>query len=143
VQLFEKRHTTLLLAEIGSGGSVAAGLDSANGADRVLAGAYVAPSDERLRQLLQVPDSTWTHCESQAERMELVANAAAHGAPNRWVLVIGQPQTDARGSRAVDVILRKENGNFERQRLGLRGSDAAARFGLATQLLDHLRRQLR
>ncbi len=56
VKLLETRGETLALAEAGSGGSLAAALSSADASKDVLAGAYFAPTVEKLRRLLGVSD---------------------------------------------------------------------------------------
>ncbi len=54
LKLLKARGETLALAEAGSGGSLAEALSSADGAGQILAGAYVAPTVEKLYRLLGV-----------------------------------------------------------------------------------------
>ncbi|MFH1266835.1 MAG: molybdopterin-binding protein [Planctomycetota bacterium] len=141
-KLLEGRGATLALAEAGSGGSLAAGLSGADGVDRVLTGAYVAPTEEQLRRLLRVPDAKWTGAASSVQRTELVAQAAADATGSRWAIAVGQIQQDG-GDGYVEVVFRLADGRLERHRVDFRGSGESARSRLTTQLLDQLRRRLR
>ena len=143
VKLLESRGATLTLAEAGSGGRLAAGLSAAGGARRVLAGAYVAPEEEKLRRLLRVPQATWTGSTSSAERAKLLAAAAADLTASQWAFAVGEAQQDKTGERYLVVVFKPPHGPMESQRVRLRGDDESARARLTTQLLDHLRRRLR
>jgi nicotinamide-nucleotide amidase len=142
LELLEARGETLTLAEAGSGGSLAAGLSGADGAQRVLAGAYVAPTEEQLRRLLHVPDDKWTGGASSAQRTELLASAAADLTGSQWAIAIGEAQRDQRGGRSVEIAILLPGGRLEGQRAGLRSGESA-RARLTTRLLDQLRRKLR
>lgn len=135
--------STLAVAEVGSGGALAAGLNGAAGAEVVVAGAFSAPSAERLRQLLRVPDAAWRGCGSDEERLRLLAEAVARETPGQWAIAVGAPESNAAGVPSAAVVFRLPGGRMEVRRFGLRGSGAEARAGLATQVLDDLRRQLR
>ncbi len=143
VKLLETRGTTLALAEAGSGGGLAAGLSGPDGADRVLAGAYVAPTEEQLRRLLRVSDDRWTAATSNAQRAKLLASAAADLTGSRWALAVGEARPDERGARFVEVALKAPGGPLETRRVRLGGTGELARARLSTHLLDQLRRRLR
>ena len=143
VRLLESRGVKLVLAEAGSGGCLATGLDGVEGAPRVLAGAYVAPTEEQLRRLLQVPDDKWDALPTGPPRIECLAAAAAEATGSPWAVAIGDVQQADGGGRAVEVVFQQPDGRVERQRLALRGTGELARTSLATQLLDALRRRLR
>lgn len=141
-KLLEGRGATLALAEAGSGGSLVAGVSGADGVDRVLAGAFVAPTEEQLRRLLRVPDAKWTGAATSVQRTALLAQAAAEATGSRWAVAVGEPQQE-RGARYVEVVFKLPDGRLESRRLELRGAGESARARLTTQLLDQLRRRLR
>jgi len=133
VALLKARGETLALAEIGSGGALVAALSGEADADRVLAGAYVAPNETMLRRLLA--DGT-TDVTALAQ-----ATAEATGSP--WAMAIGPVQRKEGEGRYVDVALRRFDGHVDRWRVPLRGTAEMAQWSLSTQLLDRLRRTLR
>ncbi|HUT95533.1 MAG TPA: molybdopterin-binding protein [Thermoguttaceae bacterium] len=143
VGLLEARKATLALAEVASGGSLAAGLNDAVGADGVLAGAYVAPTEEKLRRLLHVADEPWAQSTSGAQTAELLAKAAAEATGSQWAVAVGEARQEQGGARYVEVVVRLPDGRLDGRRVGLRGDGELARFRLTTQLLDELRRKLR
>ena len=143
VKLLEARGATLTLAEVGSGGSLAAALSGADGSHRVLAGAYVAPTMEKLRRLLRVPGDRWTGGTSRGRRIERLAAAAADATGSQWAVAVGETWRDESGGSYVAVAFKLPDGRFESQQVRLRGTGELARLRLSTQLQDHLRRRLR
>jgi len=137
VKLLEARGQTLALAEVGSGGALAAALNGARGAQRVLAGAHVAPSHERLRHLLRLAQDT-----TGSDPTPRFARAAAEEASSQWAIAIGEIRKSDSGS-SVEVAFRAPDGRIESRSVRVQGSDAAARARLITDLLDQLRRRLR
>jgi len=143
VKLLDARGATLALVEAGSGGSLAAGLSAADGAQRVLAGAYVAPSDDALRRLLRVPDDKWTASTPGTQRAKLLATTAADLTGSQWVIAVGEPRPDENGARHVEVVFRLPDGRLETEKTRFGGGSPSARWSLTTYLLDQLRRRLR
>jgi len=137
VKLLEARGETLALAEVGSGGALAAALNGARNAPRVLTGAHVAPTHERLRQLLRISRET-----PDTDPTPQFAHAAAEEAASPWAIAIGEIRKGNGGS-TVEVALRLPDGRVESRSVRVQGSDAAARARLLTDLLDQLRRRLR
>jgi nicotinamide-nucleotide amidase len=143
-RLLAARGETLALAEVGSGGSLAAGLNGAENAARVLTGAHIAPTEERLRRLLHIPDEPWRNSKSSAERTRLLAASVASDAGgSSWAVAVGEVQGEAAGNRSVEVAFRLPDGRTEARRITLRGTGDQARTYLITELLDQLRRRLR
>lgn len=136
VQLLAARGQTLALAEIGSGGALAAALNGAKDAERVLAGAHVAPTQERLRHLLGIHQETSDHSPTQQ-----FARAAADEAASSWAVAVGAVGRSNGGS-FVEVALRLPDGQVESRSLRVQGNDASARGRLITDLLDQLRPRL-
>jgi nicotinamide-nucleotide amidase len=136
VKLLAARGQTLALAEIGSGGALAAALNGAKDAERVLAGAHVAPTQERLRHLLGISRKT-----SDSSPTQQFAQAAANEAATSWAVGIGDVGRTNGGS-FVEIAFRLPGGRVESRSLRVQGSDASARGRLVTDLLDQLRRKL-
>lgn len=143
LKLLEARGATLVLAEVGSGGSLAAALSSADGAHRVLAGAYIAPTMEKLRHLLGVHDGQWTGSTSRSQRIERLATAVADTTSSQWAVAVGEAWRDENGAEYVDVAFKQPGGRLENRQVRLRGAGELARSRLSTQVLDQLRRRLR
>jgi len=153
LKLLEAHDATLVLAEVGSGGSLAAALSNADGARRVLAGAYVAPTMEQLRRLLHVRDEHWTGITSRSQRIEQLATAAADATGSQWAVAVGEvwrdesrpskTGRDESGAGYVDVVFKLPSGRLESQQVRFLGTGELAGSGLSTQLLDQLRRRLK
>ncbi|MFH1719393.1 MAG: molybdopterin-binding protein [Planctomycetota bacterium] len=145
VGLLEARGVTLALAEIGSGGSLAATLSSADGSSRVLAGAYVAPTAEKLRNLLRIRLDLWTYpgAPGPERKVEQLAIAAAQATQSQCAVAVGDSRNDENGNGYVDVSFKLPDGRLESQAFRLSGDGELARSRLSTQLLDQLRRRLK
>ena len=142
MSLLASRKQTIAMAEAGSSGHVAAGVSSAKSASSVLAGAYVATTEEQLRQLLRIPLADWDAIDSSSKRIERIAYAAADSTDSHWALAIGDPHIDDAGGRFVEVVFKKPDGTLDSQHMALNhGSSAKDR--LSTGILDRLRRELR
>jgi nicotinamide-nucleotide amidase len=142
VKLLETRGTTLALAEIGSGGALATALNGPGAARMVLARAYIAPTADRLREMLGAPPST-DDATTRGQDIERLARDLATVAASGYAVVVGESRRDSRGSTIVDVALRLPDGRVESRPIRLFGLDEFARARLVTDLLDQLRRRLR
>ena len=143
MSLLEKRGSTLALAEVGSGGILTAGITDTDEADAVLTAAYVAPSEDKLRRLLDVPGDKWAGTASSGEKTRQLAARAAELTASDWAVAVGEVCQEANEARYVEVVLRSPDGGLDGQRVGLRGSGQYARSRLTTRLLDVLRRRLK
>jgi nicotinamide-nucleotide amidase len=143
VELLAARGATLSVAEVGSGGSLAAAISGADGARRVLAGAYVAPTAERLRSLLGVTDEQWAASTSSSQRTQQLAAALAEATASQWAVAVGKPWADERRVDYVDVVFKMPADRLESGKVRFRGTGELARYRLSTQLLDQLRRKLK
>ncbi len=135
------RGATLSLAEVASGGAVTAALCRAEGADSVLAGAYVAANAETMRRLLGVSEDRWPEPSESAKRLELLAEACARATGSQWAAVVGPVRNGAGGRRDADVLLRGPDGRVAAAELAVSGSAAASHQRLTTQIVDLFRRQ--
>jgi nicotinamide-nucleotide amidase len=131
IDLLAKRGETLALAEVASGGNLAATLSNTNGGDQVLAGDYVAPTIDKLRQLLGV---------SVAGPLEHVATTVAERTGGDWTLAVGEA-TRADG-RYVTIAIRPPLDEPRSERVRFYGTSEMAQARLSTRLLDLLRRRL-
>lgn len=138
VNLLRARGATLALAEVGSGGTVAAALNGADGAGDVVLGAYVAPTMERLHHLLDASNVRWAEGKPGRDTVEKLATAIAGAAGSRWAIAIGALREDG----MVEVTFRPPTGTMESERVALRGVDELARSRFVTHLLDRLRRKV-
>jgi nicotinamide-nucleotide amidase len=143
IKLLEARGATLALIEVGSGGSLAAAMSDADDAHHVLTGAYVAPTDDKMRRMLGVSDKDWTNIASDSQKVERLAKTVAGTTASQWVVAVGQVRTDEGNAGYVTVVFRQPNGKCESRRIRAGGAGELARSRLNTQLLDELRRRLR
>ena len=143
IELLNKHGVTLALVEVGSGGSLAAALSSADGAKHVLVGAYVAPTEDKMRHLLGVSENNWVNVVSPNQRIERLAAAAAETTASRWIVVVGEVRPDDGNTGSLTVVFRQPGGYCESRRIRVRGTGEMARARLSTQLLDELRRKIK
>ncbi|MBN2269447.1 MAG: CinA family protein [Sedimentisphaerales bacterium] len=134
IRQLAERDETIALAEAATGGSLAAALTAADGAGRVLAGAYVAPTEEALGRLLG-------RSQNAPAGIEGIADAAADKAKSECAVAVGQVRQNGTGAGYVEVAFKLPEGTKSRQ-LPLQGAAQSARERLVTQLLDQLRRDL-
>ncbi len=135
-QLLQKRHATLSLAESGTAGALSASLGSSNTAKSVLVGAYAAPTDDKLRLLLHIPDDKWPANASPFDHAKLMA---AFLSDSTHAIVVGQLQPDA----TLPIVFKLPNNRLQTLTLTLRDSSDLARASVTTNILDHLRQLLR
>jgi len=108
----------------------------------VLAGAFVAPTEDKLRQLLRVPDAEWLAGASSADRTKQLAAAAPRATGSNWAIAVGEIQRDKSGAASVEVTFQQPHDRSESQLIPLRGTGESARSRLVTSILDQLRRRL-
>lgn len=134
------RRVRLALAEVGSGGSLAASLNTVPEAADVLTGAFAAPSEERLAGLVQVSADQLRGAGNAEARAKMLAEAAASHAHADWAIAVGAAE-GAASARQVWVAI-KAGERWDTQRLSLRDTGELGRASLVTQALDRLRRML-
>jgi len=139
VRQLARRGQTVALAEVATGGSLAAALTAADGAERVLAGAYTAPTEQILSRLLA--DSRGGKSATDPATIEQLANAAAEAANSDLAVAVGQARQNDGGASYIEVAFKLPDGTKSR-RLPLQGTVQSARDRLVTQLLDDFRRRL-
>jgi len=142
MRILEARGETISLAEVGSGGTIAAALNGAEGTHHVLIGAYIAPTTVRLHQMFG-SHAQPGEINSHANDIEQLTRETAATAASQWVIATGESRRDATGDSFVDVAFRSPDGGIESHPVRLSGTGDAARARLVTELLDQLRRRLR
>ena len=143
IRLLKARGATLAMAEVGSGGSLAAALSEADVNNEVLVGAYTAPTVDKLCHLLGVKIDNRTDGKSRTQQIEQLVKATADAAKSQSAIAVGPVRRDENGTAYVDVAFKLSDGRIENQQYRLRGTGELARSRLSTQLLEQLRRKLR
>jgi nicotinamide-nucleotide amidase len=128
----------LTLAEVASGGALAAALSSAPAVADVVRGSFVAPTEDQLGGLLEA-GRTAGEVGSEARVRALADSAAKHGG-TRWAVVVGEAHGDA-GERRVWLAF-KTDSTVKTRRLAAGEPSTAGRAGLVTSVLDQVRRWL-
>lgn len=137
------RGGPLVLVEVGSGGQLAASLARVKDTTALLSGAYAAPTEERLRQMLNVPEARWAELKPGQERLKELAQAAMKATGSREAIVVGQPGQAGENARTIEVMFGFPQDRWEIQRLPFSGTSESSQAGLVTQIWDRLRRQLK
>ena len=131
---------TLAVVEVGSGGSLAAALSHAQQADRVIAGVFVAPTEERMRAVLGVADTAWQQT-PRTDQLALLASTAQARTGASQVIVIGAVEQDPEAdARRVAVVLQSSTGEIVNKWQRWSGPSVNAQSGMIAELLDTLRR---
>jgi nicotinamide-nucleotide amidase len=143
LELLKARGEKLALAEAGSGGSLVAALSSADTDGQVLAGAFVAPTVEKLLRLLNIDNDDPTSSGSADQRIKRLALAVANATASQWAIAIGEVRRDESDSGCVEVAFKLPDGRMESRQVRLNGTGELARSRLSTQLLDQFRRRLK
>ena len=136
LQLLAKKNVTLALAEVGSSGHLAAALNPVPAAERVLVGAFVAPSAKKVLQLVEASPVPIKDTPST----DRLAKATAQATGSSLILIIGPIQRPADKSPYVDVAM-YDGDKLEIRTMSVRGSGELAHERLTTQVLDILRRK--
>ncbi len=131
----------LALVEVGSAGHLAAALADRPGADRSLAAAFSAPSEEAMNRLIPPADDRPEP--DRIERLKRWAAGAARLAGTQWALVVGPLESDAGGVRALWVVLRFPEGRCVAKQFRVQAGGELTPGSLTTPILDQLRRWLR
>jgi nicotinamide-nucleotide amidase len=142
VAAFLDRGASLAIAEIGSGGLIAAALHAGRRAEQLLIGTLAAPSMQQLEVFLPPPGSD-AHVEGSAiERAKQLARQTGQKLGASWVIVsVPDPHPDTATPRIL-IALSMPGKDWATTHLTPPAPDAASRYRFSTQLLDWLRREL-
>ena len=141
VQKLLARGGSLTLVEVGSGGHLTAALSGGTGIDRLLAGAFTAPTEEAMTKLIPLPAEH--DGASGIEKVKAWVTFGTRSVPSGWGIAVGPIESEPGGARTVWLVVRFPDGRWETKRLLLQGTGELAHATLTTQILDHLRRWLR
>ena len=133
VELLQEKGHSLAVAEVATGGALAAALLGAEADPPVLAGAFAAPSEPKLRRLLGAPAS-----DGDAAPSQVLAKAAS----SDWALCVGESRRDEDGRASVELTLVGPDRVVRRSLVRAYGTGESARRRLVTVIVDRLRRQL-
>jgi nicotinamide-nucleotide amidase len=141
--LLRDRPARLALAEMGSGGALAAALSRSDLASAVLTAGWVAPSEPALLRALQVPGAEAQAWPAGEARLRPLADRVARLGGADWVLVTGPAQPLAGGGSELAALLRTGPDRVEIRKFSARGNADVAQAQLVTQLLGWLWENLR
>jgi hypothetical protein len=128
------RGAELTIVEIGSGGRLAASLAGLPETARLLKGAYVAPSETAMRQLLKADKKD----RDGPDPLRELATATG----GEWTIVAGPITADNTGTLSCNVLFRLGPERWESVRIPVQGSGETAQSSFVTQTWDRLRRLL-
>ena len=141
VRALQARGGSLTLVEVGSAGHLVAAVCGGTGTDRLLTGAFTAPTEEAMTKLIPLPGE---HSgASGVEKVKAWATGAARSTQSQWAIAVGPIESLPAGSRTVWLVVGFPEGRWETKRLTLPGAGELAHANLTTQILDQLRRWLK
>jgi nicotinamide-nucleotide amidase len=135
------RGASLVIAEVGSGGLLAASLHAGERSDELLTAAFAAPTEVKMRRLLGMGDETSESFLSDTDRMKHTATRVRERGDATWGLAAG-PETTAGGAASLRIVLVTPGDRWASVRLPVPARNIEARSRFATQVLDWLRREL-
>ncbi|MBI4662542.1 MAG: CinA family protein [Verrucomicrobia bacterium] len=141
VKALLERGGSLALVEVGSGGHLAAALSGTDGISRLLAGAYAAPTEPAMRQLLRMPVEELQ--QPASERVKTMAAAAARLNRSQWAIAVGPSELGPTGGNAVWVAFKFPGERLETVQITVREAGEIHRSHMITQILDQLRRRFK
>lgn len=131
---------TLALAEVGTGGTLGAALSRDPATRSLLAAAFSAPSEDRLRRTLSVADQDWSKATNATRRVRTLAEHARRISGAAWVIAIGEPESSAAGPARLRVVAGGPANRWEDRELELRDSAESGRASLVNAVLDWFRK---
>ncbi len=138
-----ERQASLMTAEVGSGGAIAASLNQARGANQAYLGGIVAASDGGLRELLQLSsDASSSSGETQKQRMIAIAHRICERNGSDWALAASQLTQDDDGSQYVWLVIGSRESGFDAHRVSTRGHGETGQARLVNEALERFRRRL-
>ncbi|MFW6171853.1 MAG: molybdopterin-binding protein [Planctomycetota bacterium] len=138
VEQLDAKGQTIALAEIASGGTVAAGFARTLRGSDVLSGAYVAAKPQQMQRILGTSVDLESISKSIAG-LERIASGAQERAGSEWVLVVGPTEREKDRAR-VPVLIRTPEGNQLHQTRPWHGTSPSGLVRFETDVFDMLRR---
>ena len=143
IQLLAERKATLVTAEVGSGGAIAASLHNAEGASSLYTGGCAAPTHRVLLEMLNGSAPLTYLPESSEKSIRTIAEQASKKSKNAWAIAISEIEIADDRSRHVWAAFGSKQSGFEVKRIRLRGNGRSAQDRLVTTVLDQVRRKLK
>ena len=137
------QNQTLAIAEVGTAGELARSLSSATDKSHSLAGAYVAPTDNRLSQILRVSSPEWKLAKTSTEKARQLVRAVAQQSTTTWAVAVGAVRREESVPAQLTIAIRTPDGQVETHNLRFTGSLGSSQARLCTSILDRLWRKLR
>lgn len=129
---------TVVLTEVATGGTLAAGFARTPGGSQVLAGDFVATDLRQLRRILRITDEDQS-AKTVTVQLREIAAVAREQVGSEWALVVGPPESAGKRS-LVQVLIRDPEGQLVQQTFPWRGSSHEGLARLTTHVFDLLRR---
>lgn len=135
---------SIVTAEVGSGGSIAASLSHAKNATQVYSGGYIAPSARVMSAMLGIPtDAENRDSIDQQEFVRQIARRVCERSGSPWGIAVGDEIIEENDSRFVWIALGTIQDGFSTERVSVRGYGATSHANIVNSALDLLRRKLR
>ncbi len=143
IDLLGEGGHSLVTSEVGSGGAIAASLNHAEGASNHFKGGYIAPSNQIMMAMLDIPaQQDGQNTRSPETTALLHAERASKQSDSEWAIAVSEIITEGNQSPHVWVAVGSHNTGFKAKRINLRGRGESAQKRLVTNALDFFRRSL-
>lgn len=139
LKLLHNRNETIAVAEVGSGGAIAASLGDSAQSDGVYLGGFVAPNHENLLKLVNQNNSL-SHEINQESTIEL-AKRICQMIGSDWGIAVSEV-FEQDGRRYVWVAMGSEKESFKVNRMGISGRGDSAQKRLVTNVINSLRKRI-
>jgi len=142
VKLLSENQVALALAEVGSGGAVAASLSDVENVSQQVLGGYVSTSDANMTAALSTPGNEFIQRSSTDDsHAKATANRVCELLGSQWGLAVTEPHVSGDGRSSVWLALSKQKEGFSSRRIYLRGQGQTMRSRLVASVLDFIRKQ--
>jgi nicotinamide-nucleotide amidase len=138
LQLLHKQNHTIAVAEVGSGGAIAASLGDSSNSDGVYLGGFVAPKHENLLKLVN-QDNLLSHEINEESTIEL-AKRICRMIGSDWGIAVSEVMEDG-DNRYVWVAMGSEKDGFQTERMSSGRGDSAQKR-LVTNIINSLRKRI-
>lgn len=143
VKRLSANQLTLGLAEVGSGGAVAASLSDVERVSEHVLGGLVSASAKAMASALKIPVQRLTHEDAAYDSVaRIMAEQVRTVFGTRWGLAVGEPQPVGSERPFVWVALSKGQQEYSSRQIYLRGRGQTMRDRLVSGVLDFIRREL-
>jgi len=143
IGLFKEKGVKLTIAEVGSGGSLAASLNSSKDVNHIFQGGYTAPDNKSMANVLGMPvENDNNDAISKKEETGRIARWLCKKSNRLWSLAVSEI-IEENDSRFVWIAFGSNDDGFDVKRVSMRGHGETGQARLVNKALDLLRRRLR